>query len=271
VYNFGTESSPSHIDLTKIIRNGEGSLAGTLQVRGYADVSNTSAFEADGELVQMASRLEAMTRTLLTEANRIYRGADEDPSTADFEPSSADLNGNSPAVFGLFDFDFTGVKDADGDGLASAADLAASGIDSFSRVLKLGFSEPNQFAAARDVDPLPGSTAFNGGNGQNAAALAAMRTTNYNFTTGSLSFTGTFDELYNSAVSTIGSLKFSAQSSLQVAQDAYVVASTKRDEFSSVSLDEEFANVIKYQRAFQASAKMIRTASEIIDTIVGLI
>lgn len=271
VYNFGTEANPSHIDLTNVIRNGEGALAGTIQVRGYADVSNTSAYEADGELVQMASRLEAMTRMLLTEVNKTYRGTDEDSTTPGFQSSSADLNGNTPDVFGLFDFDFTGVKDADGDGVATIADLTASGIDTFSRILKLGFSKPEEFAAARDVDALPGSTAFNKGNGENAAALAALRNQNFDFELGPLSFTGTFDELYNSAVSTIGSLKFSAQSSLQVAQDAYTVASTKRDEFSSVSLDEEFANVIKFQKAFQASAKMIRTASELIDTIVGLI
>jgi flagellar hook-associated protein 1 FlgK len=271
VYNFGTEANPSHFDLTNIIKNGEGSLAGTLQVRGYADASNTSAYEADGELVEMASRLEAMTRILLTEVNKIYRGADEDPTTPTFDPSSADLNGNSPDVFGLFDFDFTGVKDADGDGIASIADLAATGIDSFSRILKLGFDKPEEFAAARDVDPLPGSSTFNRGNGENAAALAALRNENFAFNLGPLTFNGTFDELYNSAVSTIGSLKFSAQTTLQVAQDSYVVASTKRDEFSSVSLDEEFANVIKYQKAFQASARMIKTASDIIDTIVGLI
>jgi flagellar hook-associated protein 1 FlgK len=50
-----------------------------------------------------------------------------------------------------------------------------------------------------------------------------------------------------------------------------MTASSKRDEFSSVNLDEEFANVIKYQKAFQASARMIKTASEIIDVIVSLI
>jgi flagellar hook-associated protein 1 FlgK len=77
--------------------------------------------------------------------------------------------------------------------------------------------------------------------------------------------------LYNSAVSTVGSLKAGAQIEYEVARNNYVSASTKRDEFSSVSLDEEFANVIRYQKAFQASARMIRTASELIDTIVGLI
>ena len=271
VYNFGTEAAPSHLELTPVIKRGEGALGGVLQLRGTADVTNTSAYEADGDLVRMAARVEAVTKTLLTAVNQVYRWNDEDTTTPGFEPSSADLNGNTPGVFGLFDFDFTGVKDADGDGLASIADLTASGIDSFSRILRLGFSNPEEFAAARDVDPADGSTAFVGGNGDNAVALAGLRTQSFGFNLGSASFTGTFDELYNSSVSIIGSLKAAAQNEYQVAEANLLSAQTKRDQFSSVSLDEEFANVIKYQKAFQASARMIRTASEIIDTIVSLI
>ncbi len=270
-YNFGTKDSPAHLDLTRTLQNGEGSIAGVLQMRGYADVTNTSAFEADGELVQMATRIEAITRTLLTSVNKEYLGPDEDAGTGVHEPSSADLDGNPPGVFGLFDFTFSGVKDADGNGLPSMADLASTGIDSFSRFLRLGFSRAEKFAAGRDVNPIAGARMVAAGDGSNAQAIANLRTQSQNFALGTLSFTGTFDELYNSAVSTVGSLKASAQSEFEVARQSNSFASMKRDEFSSVSLDEEFANVIKFQKAFQASAKMIRTASELIDTIVGLL
>lgn len=270
-YNYGTEGSPAHLDLTRTLQNGEGSIAGILQMRGYADVSNTSAFEADGDLVQMASRIEALTRSLLTSVNKEYLGPDEDAGTGVHEPSSADLNGNSPGVFGLFDFAFSGAKDADGDGLPSLADLATTGIDSFSRLISLGISKAEEFAAGRDVNSTAGVRLVAPGDGSNAQAIANLRTQSQNFTLGSLSFTGTFDELYNSSVSTIGSLKASAQGEYDVARQSYSFASGKRDEFSSVSLDEEFAKVIQFQKAFQASAKMIRTASELIDTIVGLI
>jgi flagellar hook-associated protein 1 FlgK len=270
-YNFGSDVEPSHLDLTKVLQGGEGSIAGVLQLRGYADVSNTSAFQADGELVQMASRIEAITRALLTTVNKEYLGVDENSGTAVHEPSSADLDGNPPAVFGLFDFDFNGTKDADGDGQPTSADLSATGIDSFSRLLRLGFSSPRRFAAGRDVDPAAGSLAFAPGDGANAAAIAAVRTQVQSFSLGSFNFTGTIDELYNSSVSTMGNFKAAAQSEYEVARQIYSVASVKRDEYSSVSLDEEFANVIKFQKAFQASAKMIRTASELMDTIVGLI
>lgn len=270
-YNFGAEAAPTHLDLTKVIKSGEGSLGGVLQLRGYAEVTNTSAFQADGELVQMASRIEALTRALLTTVNSEYLGADEDPSTLQHDASSGDLNGNPPAVFGLFDFDYSGVKDVDGDGLPSLGDLIASGVDSFSRFLTLGFSSASQFAAGRDSNATGGILNIAPGDGRNAQAIAGMRTQTVSFSAGPFSFLGTFDELYNSAVSTVGNLKSSAQMEYDVAKQSYSMTSVKRDEFSSVSLDEEFANVIKFQKAFQASARMIRTASEILDTIVGLI
>ena len=109
VYNFGTEASPSHLDLTQIIKNGGGSLGGVIQMRGYADPSNTSPYEADGDIVALATRIEALTRTLITEVNQVYRGGDEDPATPGIQPRAGDLNGNTPGVFGLFDFDFSGV------------------------------------------------------------------------------------------------------------------------------------------------------------------
>lgn len=270
-FNFGSDAAPAHLDLTQMLKNGEGSLAGILQLRGYADVSNTSAFQADGELVQMASRIEAMTRTLLTTVNQEYLGPDEHPGTGVYEPSSADLNGNPPPVFGLFDFVYSGIKDADGNGYPTGVDLTASGIDAFSRVLTLGFSRAEEFAAGRDANPTGGVREVAPGDGANARALTALRNQPLTFVQGPVSFVGTFDEFYSQSVSTVGNLKASAQAEYEVARQSYTVASVKRDEFSSVSLDEEFANVIKFQKAFQASARMIRTASEMIDTIVGLL
>ncbi|MFN4896341.1 MAG: flagellar hook-associated protein FlgK [Pseudomonadota bacterium] len=270
-FNFGSDAAPAHLDLTQTLKNGEGSIAGALQLRGYADTSNTSAFEADGELVQMAARIEAIARTLLTSVNQEYLGPDEDPSTAVHEPSAGDLNGNPPSVFGLFDFAFSGTKDADGNGLPSLTDLTSTGIDSFARILSLGFSQPEQFAAGRDSNPTAGVRTIAPGDGRNAQAIAAMRTQTQSFMAGSLTFTGTFDEMYNSSVSTVGSLKSSAQSEYDVARQAFTVTSVKRDEFSSVSLDEEFANVIKFQKAFQASARMIRTAADLLEMITRLL
>lgn len=271
VYNFGSEAEPSHFDLTKSLSNGQGSLGGTLQLRGYADPSNTSAFEADGDLVAFASRVEALTRGLLTTMNEVYRGGDEDSTTAGFQPSAGDLNGNAPDVFGLFDFDYSGVKDADGDGVPSAADLLATGRDNFSRIIKFAIKTPERFAAALDNDTTQGVTVFPAGDGQNAAAISAVKASLIDFSVGSFSLNGTFDELYSSTVNYVGSKKAAAEVAVSVADASEVSAKAKRDELSAVSLDEEFANLIKYQKAFQASARIIKTASDMLDQLVALI
>ena len=272
-YDFGSATAPSHLDLTQLLKNGSGTLAGILQMRGTTDPLNTSPFEAEGDLVSMASRIEALTRGLLTKANQTYLGVDEDTVTAGFQSNAGDLNGNSPGVFGLFDFDFSGVKDVDGDGIPSLSDLTSTTplISNFSSLIKLGFTNPAEFAAARDNDPASGSKVFPPGDGQNAAAVAALRSTSSAFALGNFSFSGTMEELYNSSVSYVGNAKAAAYLAVQVSDANLLSASNKRDEFSAVSLDEEFANLIKYQKAFQASARMIKTAGELLDQIVSLI
>lgn len=272
-YDFGSASAPSHLDLTQLLKNGSGSLAGILQLRGTTDPSNTSPFEAEGELVAVASRIEAITRQLLTTVNQEYLGADESNVLPGFQPSSGDLNGNTPGVFGLFDFDFSGVKDVDGDGIPEVSDLlgATPSIGNFSSILKLGFTDPSAFAAARDNDATQGSTVFPQGDGQNAEAIAALRSATFALSLGSFTFSGTLEEAYNATVSYVGNAKSSAQLEVDVAASNLTSASNKRDEFSAVSLDEEFANLIKYQRAFQAAARMIKTAGDLLDQIVSLI
>lgn len=272
-YDFGSPQAPSHLDLTQLIKNGSGALAGILQLRGTTDPSNTSAFQAEGDLVAIASRIEAISRALLTTVNQAYRGVDEDSGTAGLQPNSGDLFGNTPSVFGLFDYDFSGVKDVDGDGIPTLSDLDGTtpSVANFSSLLKLGFTDPSAFAAARDNDPTQGSTVFPPGDGQNAAAVAALRSQSFTFSLGSFNFTGTLEEAYNSSVSYVGNSKSAAQVEVDVANSMLEAAQNKRDEFAAVSLDEEFANLIKYQKAFQASARMIRTVGELLDQIVSLI
>jgi flagellar hook-associated protein 1 FlgK len=273
VYNYGSDSSPSHLDLTQVLKNGGGSVGGILQLRGYNDPSSTSAYQADGELVAIAARIEALTRGLLLDVNRTYLGPDEDPGSAGHQPSSGDLNGATPPVFGLFDFTFNGTKDVNGNGLPDLSDLTSPtiGIDSFSKVLTFRITDPRDFAAARDSNATTGATSFAPGDGSNAQAISSMRSSNVNFGAGNFSYTGTFDELYNSTVAFVGSAKGTAQQTLNIAKANYTTAANKRDETSAVNLDEEFANLIRYQRAFQASARLIQTASDLLEKIVNIL
>jgi flagellar hook-associated protein 1 FlgK len=43
-----------------------------------------------------------------------------------------------------------------------------------------------------------------------------------------------------------------------------------REQVQGVSLDEELTNLISFQRAYQASARLITTADELLQTVIGL-
>jgi flagellar hook-associated protein 1 FlgK len=274
VFDYGASSgTSSHVDLTRALKGGGGVIGGILQLRGYNAVTNTSAFQADGDLVAMASRIEAMTRTLLVNVNQTYLGGDENGGVAGLQPSSGDLNGNVPGPFGLFDFSFGGPKDLDGDGIPELTDLTglSPAVDNFSSILTFGVSNPASFAAARDANATVGATSFAQGDGRNASAIAALRTQSFAFNAGTFSQTTTFEGVYNDLVNYVGNAKSTAEQNVNVSKASYNAAANRRDEVSGVSLDEEFANLIKYQRAFQASAKLVGTAKEMFDQITNLI
>ena len=47
------------------------------------------------------------------------------------------------------------------------------------------------------------------------------------------------------------------------------IVRTQRDGVSGVSLDEEMANLVKYQRAFQATSRVFNTVDELLDNVVN--
>jgi len=104
--------------------------------------------------------------------------------------------------------------------------------------------------------------------GDNSNALALAQLQNKNVMSGN---TTTFGSYYNGLVSTVGLDVQSAKNT-----EAQDIAFTKqlttlRESNSGVSLDEELTNLIKYQRSYQASAKLITTATDMMDTVIAMI
>jgi len=80
----------------------------------------------------------------------------------------------------------------------------------------------------------------------------------------------TLDDFYNSQVGKLGVL---AQRSIKASEaQAEIVQqlSKLRESISGVSLDEEATKMIEFQKAFDASARLIRTADEMFDTVLNL-
>ncbi|RME18591.1 MAG: flagellar hook-associated protein FlgK [Bdellovibrio sp.] len=82
--------------------------------------------------------------------------------------------------------------------------------------------------------------------------------------------TSTFDDFYNSIVSKVGIETSRARSAFEAQSDIFNQLKNLRESISGVSLDEEATKMIEFQKSFDASARMIRAADEMMDTVLNL-
>lgn len=80
----------------------------------------------------------------------------------------------------------------------------------------------------------------------------------------------TFDEFYNSIVGKVGVQTKRAGTASETQKDIVKQMNNIRESISGVSLDEEATKLIEYQKSFDASARLIRTADEMFDTVLNL-
>lgn len=80
----------------------------------------------------------------------------------------------------------------------------------------------------------------------------------------------TIGDYYNELVSTTATLSRAALDSMRFEQNLMDELMRQRESISGVSLDEEAINLIKYQRAFEAGARVIKVADELLETIINL-
>ncbi len=271
VFDYSKGAGTAEQDLTAILAAGQGSIGGLLQVRGTNAATNTSAFEGQGVLIEIATKIESITRSLLAgpgSLNATYLGDDLDPVTAGWQSSARDLDGNFPAAFGLFTV--IGAADSNANGFPDIADLPGAGAGCYSRILQFAISKPRAVAAARIAaagDPVAE------GNGDNILALAAEGSVSRTLgvTESGYNFGGTLSEAYNEMVSRVGNYKNTSRVNTAVAEANLNTAQARRDEVSGVSLDEEFTNLIKYQSAYQAAARLVKVADQLFQEVVNII
>ena len=131
----------------------------------------------------------------------------------------------------------------------------------------------NLIAAAR----LDGSGLFSSGDNTNAISITDLQFAVTNLSQWSCdrlngntesTITTTIEDGYHAMAGSIGTI--SAGVSRERSFDAEMVNSVTqiRDSISAVSLDEEMTNLIKFQHAYSAAAKLISTADEMLVTLL---
>jgi flagellar hook-associated protein 1 FlgK len=104
------------------------------------------------------------------------------------------------------------------------------------------------------------------GSGDNRNALALQDLQSENLVGGSASFSGA----YGAMVSDVGNRTNITQVNLDARQGLTDQLEAVQQSESGVNFDEEAANLIKFQQFYQANAKVINTASTVLDTILNL-
>ena len=119
-------------------------------------------------------------------------------------------------------------------------------------------NDPNLIAAATKATGLPGDNT-------NAIAIAGLQ-----FAAVMGGGTATYDDFYRSLVTDVGN---QSQTAIGYAEhQGFMLTSLEnyRESISGVSLDEEMLNLIKFQHAYDAAAKLVSTVDEMIETVMNL-
>ena len=80
----------------------------------------------------------------------------------------------------------------------------------------------------------------------------------------------TLGQSYNQAVARLGSALSSLNGQIENETAVSQMLTRQRDSVSGVSLDEEMTDLIRFQRAFQASARLVTTVDDMLEIVMGL-
>ncbi len=82
---------------------------------------------------------------------------------------------------------------------------------------------------------------------------------------------GSLADLYRGLISRVGTVNRAASDELEFTDNFLTELNTRRDSISGVNLDDEAANLVRFQHAYEAGAQLIKTADEIYQTILNIL
>ncbi|THJ20870.1 MAG: flagellar hook-associated protein FlgK [Nitrospira sp. CG24E] len=124
--------------------------------------------------------------------------------------------------------------------------------------IAVSLSNIRQIAASSTAVGVPGNNA-------NALALAGLRNQDV-AAFGNV----TFQEYYSTIAGSFGSTLQGVDGNLKAQEILHEQLTSQRGAISGVSMDEELANLLQYQRSFEAASRMIVVADELFQTILSM-
>ncbi len=126
--------------------------------------------------------------------------------------------------------------------------------------------QASRFLEVKIDDPAKIAAASNGGAaGNNSNMLAMIELRDQSLLKGS---TATYGEVYNNLLSDVAVRTQRAQSSAETETALLSSALDRQSSLQGVNLDEEAANLVRYQQAYQAAAQIVAVANEVFDTLL---
>ncbi|MCW2278821.1 flagellar hook-associated protein FlgK [Heliophilum fasciatum] len=222
------------------------SSSGIVEITGGELYGLLESRNPTGVVVDTRNRLNNMVKVFSAEFNRIH----EQGVTLD------QINkGTANAASGIKFFVQTNSAGA----LIDPLDIANIKINPL-------LDDPAQIAAGRPetYDQIPAATTTFEGDGRNALKLSQLKYAKLDFTPAS-----TMDGFYNTL---IGDLGVAGQQNTRMKDNQTTLTNTiknQRNSISSVSLDEEMTNMIRFQQAFNAASRMVSAMDEMLDKLIN--
>ncbi|GBD39440.1 Flagellar hook-associated protein 1 [bacterium HR37] len=160
------------------------------------------------------------------------------------------ISGN-PIVFDGIEVVITGTVTPSDEFIVSPLEDAIENFD-------VAISDPRKVASASSDTGLPGDN-------QNALQIVELFHSPLS-NLGNITFTDYLREI----VSNTGTVSKAASDNLKFDNTLLEDVKNRRESISGVSLDEEAINLIRFQRAFEAGARIIKVTDELLQTIIEL-
>lgn len=143
--------------------------------------------------------------------------------------------------------------------------VTTTGVNFFSGTGAVNMAVNSAIEGNSDLIAAAGAGEGLPGGNSTAIAIASLQTT------ATMPGSSTFDAYYNSLVGQVGADVQSADFNQKHQQTMVENLKEYRQEVSGVSLDEEMVNLIQFQQAYSAAAKLITTADEMVDTLLSMV